>query len=221
MSRTDVRVSAHVETGRDLVRSPVTDQPCVYWRLRIVERLTAGSQLLDEMSSSRASRRVWGAYDAERPPVRILVEPDTAHIDAPPALHRPGSPGALAVARAVRFPGVLSVEEIAIHPGDEIDASGTLYDPRHDGGPFRTVEREPELVESSLLVTGETLGQRLLQWAVATAAAFLGGIGLATWAAWHVHACHAAAHATGISHSPTYLERAQLPHPRRPCSLLR
>src|SRR4029079_15620699 len=110
MSRTDVRVSAHVETGRDLVRSPVTDQPCVYWRLRIVERLTAGSQLVHEMASSQSFRLGWGRCDSERGPVGILVEPDGARIEAPPALHRPGSPGALAVARAFGFPGALSVE---------------------------------------------------------------------------------------------------------------
>ena len=220
MIRSQVRFSAQVEAGGDVVRSPVTDQPCVYWRLRIVERLTAGSQLVHEMASSQAFRLVWGARDAAlegAPPVRILVEPDAARIEAPPALHRPGSPGALAVARAFGFPGVLFVEETAIHPGDDIEACGTLYDPRHDGGPFRTVEREPELLDATLTVEGETLGQVLLPWAVGTAAAFLGGIGLATWAAWHVHARHAGAqHVARVSHSPTYLERAQLPHPRLP-----
>src|ERR1044071_3529511 len=116
MIRSDVRFSAHVEPGADLVRSPVTDQPCVYWRLRIVERLTAGSQLVHELASSQSVRLVWGAHDLDRPAIRILVEPDTARIEAPPVLHRPGSPGALAVTRAFGFPGVLSVEEIAIHP---------------------------------------------------------------------------------------------------------
>jgi hypothetical protein len=120
------------------------------------------------------------------------------------------------VARAFGFPGVLSVEEIAIHPGEAIEASGTLFDPRHDAGPFRTVEREPELLDATLTVAGETLGQALLPWAVGTAAAFLGGIGLATWAAWHVHARHAACHSVRIGNAPTYLERGQLPHPRMP-----
>ena len=216
MIKSDVRFSARVEPGADVVRSPVTDQPCVYWRLRIVERLTAGSQLVHEMASSQSFRLVWGALDLERPPVRIVVEPDAARIEAQPVLHRPGSPGALAVARSFGFPGVLSVEEIAIHPGDDIEASGTLFDPRHDAGPFRTVEREPELIDATLTVAGETLGQALLPWAVGTAAAFLGGIGLATWAAWHVHARHAACHSVRVGTAPTYLERAQLPHPRMP-----
>lgn len=216
MIKSDVRFSAQVEPGADVVRSPVTDQPCVYWRLRIVERLTAGSQLVHEMASSQSFRLVWGTRDLDRPPIRILVEPDTARIEAPPVLHRPGSPGALAVTRAFGFPGVLSVEEIAIHPGDDIEASGTLFDPRHDAGPFRTVEREPELIDGTLTVAGETLGQVLLPWAVGTAAAFLGGIGLATWAAWHVHARHAVCHSARIGHAPSYLERAQLPHPRMP-----
>ena len=65
-------------------------------------------------------------------------------------------------------------------------------------------------------MAGETLGQVLLPWAVGTAAAFLGGIGLATWAAWHVHASHCAAQPMRVGHGPTYLERAQLPHPRLP-----
>ena len=216
MIKSDVRFSARVEPGADVVRSPVTDQPCVYWRLRIVERLTAGSQLVHEMASSQSFRLVWGALDLERPPVRIVVEPDAARIEAQPVLHRPGSPGALAVARSFGFPGVLSVEEIAIHPGEEIEASGTLFDPRHDAGPFRTVEREPELIDATLTVVGETLGQALLPWAVGTAAAFLGGIGLATWAAWHVHARHAVCHSVRVGTAPTYLERAQLPHPRMP-----
>jgi hypothetical protein len=216
MIRSDVRFSAQIEPGADVVRSPVTDQPCVYWRLRIVERLTAGSQLVHEMASSQSFRLVWGTRDLDHPPIRILIEPAAARIEAPPVLHRPGSPGALAVSRAFGFPGVLSVEEIAIHPGDEIEASGTLFDPRHDAGPFRTVEREPELVDATLTVAGETLGQVLLPWAVGTAAAFLGGIGLATWAAWHVHVRHAACHAAHVGSAPTYLERAQLPHPRMP-----
>jgi hypothetical protein len=216
MIRSDVRFSARVEPGADVVRSPVTDQPCVYWRLRIVERLTAGSQLVHEMASSQSFRLLWGPRDLERPPVRILVQPDAASIEAPPVLHRPGSPGALAVGRAFGFPGVLSVEEIAIHPGDELEASGTLFDPRHDAGPFRTVEREPELVDATLTVAGETLGRVLLPWAVGTAAAFLGGIGLATWAAWHVHARQTACHSVRVGNAPTYLERAQLPHPRMP-----
>jgi hypothetical protein len=217
MIRSDVRFAARVEPGAEVVRSPVTDQPCVYWRLRIVERLTAGSQLVHEMASSQAFRLVWGAPGAEHTPVRILIEPDTARIEAPPALHRPGSPGAVAVARAFGFPGVLSVEEVAIHLGDEIEASGTLFDPRHDAGPFRTVEREPELLDATLTVASVTIGQALLPWAVGTAAAVLGGIGLATWAAWHVHAAgHANVHCSRIGPAQTYLERAQLPHPRLP-----
>src|SRR5262245_55867476 len=189
--RSQVKFSARVEHhGVDPVRSPVTDQPCVYWRLRIVERLTARSELVHEMASSQPFRLVWGARDGSVAPVRILVEPDGARIQATPTLHRHGSPGALAVARAFGFPGALSVEEIAIQSGDEIAAVGTLFDPRHDAGPFRTIDREPELIDATLTVSSGGIGQALLPWAVGTAAAFLGGIGLATWAAWHYHACH-------------------------------
>ena len=214
MIRTPVNFSARVDAAIDLPRSPVTDQPCIYWRLRVVERLTAGSQLVHEIASSHPFRLVWGAVD--RDPVRILVEPDTARIEAPPALHRPGSPGALAVARAFGFPGVLAVEEIAIHPGDEVEAAGTLLDARHDAGPYRTIEREPELLDATVTVAGQTLGQALLPWAVGTAAVFLGGIGLATWAVWHYHAVRHPTPAVRFGHSPAYLERAQLPHPRFP-----
>jgi len=226
--QSEVMFTAHAEPGGEPVRSPVTDQPCVYWRLRIVERLTARSELVHELSSSQPFRLVWGARggrkgwtppQASEPgvaPVRILVEPDAARIEATPTLHREGSPGALAVARAFGFPGGLSVQEISIHPGDEIAAAGTLYDPRYEAGPFRTVEREPELLNATLTLSSETLGQALLPWAVGTAAAVLGGIGLATWAASHYHAHHGGAHAARMGHPPAYLERPQFPHPRLP-----
>jgi|KBSMisStandDraft_5_1062788.scaffolds.fasta_scaffold617649_2 hypothetical protein len=211
-----VKFSAHVEPGTDLVRSPVTDQPCVYWRLRIVERLTARSELVHEMASSQSFRLLWGARDGGVAPVRILIEPDSARIEVTPALHRPGSPGALAVARAFGFPGTLSVEEITIHAGDEIDATGTLHHAVVDAGPFRTIEREPELYDATLTMTGATIGQALLPWAVGTAAAVLGGIGFATWAACH-HAWHdGATHAARIGPAPDRVERPQFPHPRLP-----
>ena len=214
--RSHVKFSGQVEPGADLVRSPVTEQPCVYWRLRIVERLTVGSDLVHEMASSQAFRLLWGARDGLTAPVRVLVEPDGAHIEAAPTLHRHGSPGALAVARAFGFPGALSVEETTILPGDELVAVGTLFDPQVDAGPFRTAVREPELVEATLTLATVSLSEALLPWAVGTAAAVLGGIGLATWAAWHYHGLHEAAQPTCAGHGPTYLERPQFPHPRLP-----
>jgi hypothetical protein len=214
--RSQVEFSAHAEPGAELVRSPVTDRPCVYWRLRIVERLTAGSQLVHEMASSQAFHLVWGARDGATAPVRILVEPDNTRIEGTPALHRHGSAGAMAVARAFGFPGALSVEEIVVHPGDEIAAAGTLLDPSVDAGPFRTVERELELIDAMLTVAPGTLGQALLPWAVGTAAAVLSGIGLVSWAAWHYHALHDTGKRAVVGHSPACLERPQYPHPRLP-----
>jgi len=212
-----VKFSARVEPGADPVRSPVTDQPCVYWRLRIVERLTDRSQLVHEMASSQPFRLVWGARGGEVAPVRILIEPDSARIDAPPALHRPGSPGALAVARAFGFPGTLSVEEITIQSGEEVAAEGILRHAVVEAGPFRTIEREPELYDATLTVASVSIGQALLPWAVGTAAAVLGGIGLATWAAWHYHFSRdTASQVAGVGHPPARLERPQFPHPRLP-----
>jgi hypothetical protein len=214
--RSHVKFAAQVEPGADLVRSPVTDQACVYWRLRIVERLTVGSELVHEMASSQPFRLVWGARDGATPPVRILVEPDGARIEATPTLHRYGSPGAQAVARVFGFPGAVTVEETTIVPGDELVAVGTLFDPQVDAGPFRTAVREPELVDATLTLSSVSLGEALLPWAVGTAVVVLGGIGLASWAVWHTHARHETAQPTRVGHGPTFLERPQFPHPRLP-----
>jgi hypothetical protein len=212
-----VKFSAVVEPGADLVRSPVTDQPCVYWRLRVVERLTVGSELVHEIASSQPFRLVWGARGGDVPAVRILIEPDGARIEATPALHGPGSPGALAVARAFGFAGALSVEEIVVHPDDDVAATGLLHHPVVDAGPFRTIEREPELYDVTLTVTGGGLGRALLPWAVSTAAAVLGGIGFAVWTAWHIQGRRdAGSNVVRIGHAPAALERPQFPHARFP-----
>src|SRR6185503_2165157 len=143
-----------------------------------------------------------------------LVEPETARIEATPTLHRHGSPVALTVARTFGFPGALWVEETTILPCDELAEAGNLFDPQVAAGPFRTAVREPELVDATLTLASPGLTEALLPWAVGTAAAVLGGIGLATWAVWHYHAVHEAAQAAHAGHGPTYLERQQLPHPR-------
>ncbi len=194
------------------MRSPVTDQPCVYWRLRIVERLTVGSDLVHEMASSQSFRLLWGARDVARPPVRILVEPDAARIEAAPTLHRHGSPGALAVARAFGFPGALSVEETTIVPGDELVAVGTLFDPRVDAGPFRTVDREPELHDATLTLAVSAGGGAAAvggrhggRGAGRHRPRDLGGVALS-------RRCPGG-HPVRVATRPTYLERPQFPRP--------
>lgn len=198
---------AAVTSGRgDLLRSPVSGVPCVHWRLRIVEQVNGGTlQLVHEIASTEDFDVAWagaGAVQASRRggeddgtarelgapqtrAVRIRVSPQSARIEATPVLHRPGSPGAVAAGRHFGFSGHLSVEEVALRPGEEIVAEGFLE--RVDGalqGPFRGVERELELFEATVRLPARVaLAPVLLPWALGTAAALLGGVGVATWAA--------------------------------------
>ena len=73
--------SARAEPGAELLRSPVTGQPCVYWRLRIVEHLTARSELVHEIASPEPFELAWGGRPSGRtdaPPVRIRLDPEAA-----------------------------------------------------------------------------------------------------------------------------------------------
>ena len=159
-----------------------------------------------------------GRARSERPPVRILVEPDAARIEAPPALHRPGSPGALAVARAFGFPGVLSVEEIAIQPGDEHRRGGNAVRSAPRRGSVSHGRARARADRRDADVAGETLGQALLPWAVGHGGRVpgrhrprdLGGVARTT------PATRALPRGARRPPPPTYLERAQLPHPRLP-----
>lgn len=186
--RSAVSLEASAEPGLDLLRSPVTGQACVYWRLRVVEHLTSRSDLVHEIASSEAFDLTWG--DGHRP-VRVRIDPGSARIEGTPGLHREGTPGALAVAREFGFVGAVSVEEIVIRPGERLEADGILEDATLNAGPFRTVANGLELCDATLRLPSRSIGPALLPWALGTAAALLGGMGLATWAAWRAHVRHA------------------------------
>ena len=117
--------------------------------------------------------------------VTVKLAPERACIQALPVLHRPGSPGARAVARQLQLEGELLVEEVVLRPGDEIVAEGMLENIHLGGfGPFREVARELELSDATLRVPSRApLAPVLLPWALGTAAALLGGVGAAAWAA--------------------------------------
>jgi hypothetical protein len=216
MRRNDVKFEASAEAGPDVVRSPVTGEPCVHWRLRIVEHLTARSALVHELASSESFVLAWGETGPGATPARIRVEPETSRIEGTPNLYRAGTPGADAVARAFGFVGAISVEELAIRPGDDVVAEGTLVSLDDGAGPFRTVRRQPELLDAVLRLPSRSLGPALLPWAFGTAAAIIGGVGLATWAVWRYHVLQQAAEHGPRCHSPTHLQPPAFPHPRLP-----
>jgi len=212
----EVKFQASAEPGPDVVRSPVTGEPCVHWRLRIVEHLTARSALVHELASSEPFVLAWGQTDPGISAARIRIDPETSRIEGTPHLYRPGTPGAEAVARAFGFVGGISVEEVAIRPGDDVLAEGTLVHLDDGAGPFRSVRHEPELLDAVLRLPSRSLGPALLPWAFGTAAALIGGVGLATWAAWRYHGVHQAAAQLHRGHSPAHLQPPAFPRPRLP-----
>src|SRR5215831_18828203 len=89
--------TARVGGGDELLRSPVSGQACVHWRLRIVEHLTPRTQLVHEVASPEPFDLVWnGTGEDGRPVVQVRLDPESARIMATPVLHREGTPGALA-----------------------------------------------------------------------------------------------------------------------------
>ncbi len=180
-----------VTSGRgDLLRSPVSGAPCVHWRLRIVEQVNGTLHLVHEISSPEDFDVIWSgtggrAIEDSSSAIKIRVVPEAARIWATPVLHRPGSPGAIATGRQFGFLGQLSVEEVTLRAGEEIVAEGILEQPDAVApGPFRGVERDLELFEATVRLPARvSLAPVLLPWALGTAAALLGGVGVAAWVA--------------------------------------
>jgi hypothetical protein len=172
--------------GATVLRAPASGQPCVYWRVRITQRLTARSELVHEIESDEAFEVAWGQGDAA---VRLRVDPTASRIEAPPVLHREGTPGAEAAARLFGLTGAVIVEETVIKLHETLTAEGHVED--HDAAVGaahgRGTTRGPELVDALVVVETKSLGPALLPWALSTAAALVGGMGLATYAAWRAH----------------------------------
>ncbi|HVV50088.1 MAG TPA: hypothetical protein VHO06_10550 [Polyangia bacterium] len=187
-----VSLEALAEPARELLRAPASGQPCVHWRLRVTEHLTSHSELVHDLASPEPFELAWGGTgDPGRPPVRIRLDPETARIEATPTLHRAGTPGAEAVARAFGFRGAVTVEEVLIRAGETVVAEGVLQDFGAGAGPFRAPAHALELEEATVRVPSRSLAPAvLIPWAFGTAAVLLGGMGLATWAAWRYHVAH-------------------------------
>jgi hypothetical protein len=217
-----VSLEARADAGFAPLRAPASGQVCVHWRLRVVEHLTARTELVHELASPDAFDLVWGGDDAApRLPVRIRIDPEASRIEATPTLHRTGTPGALAVAGAFGFSGAISVEETVIRPGDVLAAEGVLQDLNFDAGPFRATAQGLELLDATVRLPSKSLGPALLPWALGTAAALLGGMGLTTWAAWRYHLAHlpAGVSAWRIDHPNGSFARVappDFPRPRLP-----
>ncbi|HEY4187289.1 MAG TPA: hypothetical protein VGP07_19590 [Polyangia bacterium] len=182
----NVRLAGRAAPLREPLRSPVSGVSCVYWRLRIVEELDPSLRLVHEIASEEPFEIVDERADEAGGPGRVRVLPGSADIQGTASLHRPGSPGSRAAGRHFELSGALGVEEIILRPGDEIVAEGMLEGFEGERSPFRAPAREHELLGALVrLPTRHALGPVLLPWALGTAAAVLGGVGVATWAATH------------------------------------
>jgi hypothetical protein len=214
-----VSFEALASPGATLLRSPVSGQACVYWRVRVTQRLTDRSQLVHEIESEESFELRWGRSDLPNEDVRLRVLPEAARIQAPPVLHREGTPSAEAAGKAFGLAGPLVVEEVRLRAGESLTAEGIVsdLDAAVGAGPFRGTTRGPELVEAIITVESKSLAPVLLPWALGTAAVLMSGMGLATYAAWRAHVLHlppAATRLPRLFHSQ--LQAPEFPHPRMP-----
>ena len=178
----NVRLAGRASCPREPLQSPVSGTPCVYWRLHIIEELDPSLRLVHEIASEEPFEIVDEQGDG--PTARVRVLPGSADIRGTTVLHRPGSPGSRAAGRHFELSGSLGVEEIILRPGDEIVAEGMLEGFEGEAGPFRAPAREHELLGALVrLPAHRALGPVLLPWALGTAAAVMGGVGVAAWAA--------------------------------------
>jgi hypothetical protein len=186
-----ITVRGQATTEGELLRAPASGAPCVHWRLRIFETVAAGMELVHEVTSPGPLEVTWrrGADRGPAPhagadgePAVVRVSLEGARLEAQPALFRPGSAGAEAVARQFGLVGAVRVEEVAIKPGERLEAEGVLLDPAAgDARPFRANQSPAELVDATVrLETGVALRPAILPWALGTAAALLGAAGAAT-----------------------------------------
>jgi hypothetical protein len=178
----ETTLEARAEPVGEPLRAPASGAPCVHWRLRIFEHVAHGMEFVHEVVSPEPIDLVW-RREPERPPVRIRLAPESARLQAQPVLFRPGTPGALSVARQFGLAGVVRVEEVIVRAGESVEAVGVLADPAAalSRGPFRTIDAPLELLGATLrLETGLGLRPVMLPWVLGTAAALLGSMGAAT-----------------------------------------
>jgi hypothetical protein len=220
LARSFVSFEGTASAVRELLRSPVSGQPCVHWRLRIVEHLTPRTQLVHEVASPEPFDLAWkGTGEDGRPVVQVRLDPESARIVATPVLHREGTPGSLAAVRHFGLQGPVSVEEVLIRHGEGLAAEGILDDASTPGdGPFRAVAQALTLMDATVRTESRSLAPALLPWALGTAAALLGGMGLATYAAWRYHLLHlpVAIHLPRGLAPQARIQPPEIPHPRFP-----